>query len=246
MIKIVIIDDELHAIEFLEYQLKKFDDVEILGTLQDSTKAAEFIEKLSPDLVFLDIEMPKINGFEILQQFKNPTFKVVFTTAYQQYALRALKVHALDYLLKPIDQEELRFALDDYLSSQLFTSEEQIKRLGKFKMGQMAETLALSSAKGIDFIQINKIMYFEAAGGSYTSVVMDEGEVFLVTKGIGNFEDVLQDNPLFFRAYKSYIINLSFVKKYLRETDELLMQNGKSVILSRAKKQEFLTLFKRI
>ncbi len=81
MIKIVIIDDELHAIEFLEYQLKKFDDVEILSTLQDSTKATEFIEKLSPDLVFLDIEMPKINGFEILQQFKNPTFKVVFTTA---------------------------------------------------------------------------------------------------------------------------------------------------------------------
>ncbi len=122
MIKIVIIDDELHAIEFLEYQLKKFDDVEILGTLQDSTKAVDFIEKLCPDLVFLDIEMPKINGFEILQQFKNPTFKVVFTTAYQQYALRALKVHALDYLLKPIDPEELRFTFDVYLSSQFFTS----------------------------------------------------------------------------------------------------------------------------
>lgn len=246
MIKTVIIDDELHAIEFLEYQLKKFDDVEILGTLQDSSKAVDFIEKLSPDIVFMDIEMPLINGFEILQQFKKPTFKVVFTTAYQQYALRALKIHALDYLLKPIDKDELRSALDDYLSSQMFTSDEQISRLGKFKMGQMAETLALSSAKGIDFIQIDKIMYFEAAGGSYTSVIMDDGEVFVVSKGIGNFEDILEDNSQFFRAYKSYLINLSFVKKYLRETDELVMQNNKSVILSRAKKQEFLNLFKRI
>ena len=246
MIKAVIIDDEQHAIEFLEYQLQKFDDVEILGTLQDSTKAIDFIEKLSPDLVFLDIEMPKINGFEILQHFKKPSFKVIFTTAYQQYALRALKIHALDYLLKPIDKDELRYALDDFVNSQLFTSDEQVSRLGKFKMGQMAETLALSGAKGIDFIQIDKIIYLEAAGGSYTSVAMDDGEVFLVSKGLGNFEDIFEDNPLFFRAYKSYIINLSRVKKYLRDTDELIMQNNKSVILSRAKKQDFLNLFKKI
>lgn len=86
-----------------------------------------------------------------LSRFKNPTFKVVFTTVYQQYALRALKIHALDYLLKPINKEELRFALDDFLNSQFFTSDEQINRLGKYKMGQMAETLALSGAKGIDF-----------------------------------------------------------------------------------------------
>ncbi|MBI2259447.1 MAG: response regulator transcription factor [Flavobacteriia bacterium] len=246
MIKVVIIDDEQHAIEFLEYQLKKIDDVEILGTLQDSTKAVDFIEKLSPDIVFLDIEMPIINGFEILQQFKKPTFKVIFTTAYQQYALRALKIHALDYLLKPIEKEELQLALNEFINDQLFTSDEQVSRLGKFKMGQMAETLALSGAKTIDFIQVDKIMYFEAAGGSYTSVVLDNEEVFLVSKGIGNFEDILADNPLFFRAYKSYIINLTFVKKYLRETDELIMKNNKSLILSRAKKQEFLNLFKKI
>lgn len=246
MIKTVIIDDEQHAVEFLEYQLRKFDDVEILGTLLNSLNAKEFIEQHQPDLVFLDIEMPQKNGFEILQQFENPTFKVVFTTAYQEYALRALKIHALDYLLKPIDKEELRYALDAFLNEQLFTTDEQISRLGKFKMGQMAETLALSSSKDIHFIPIKNIVYFEAAGGSYTSVMMDDGKEHMVSKGLGNFEDVLEDNSLFFRAHKSFIVNLSFVKKYLKDTEELVMQNNKSVMLSRSKKQEFLNLFKKV
>lgn len=246
MIKVVIIDDEQHAVEYLTYQLNKMDDVKIVGSIQDATTAKELIDKVQPDLLFVDIEMPKKNGFELLQEFEKPTFKVIFTTAYQHYALRALKVHALDYLLKPIDKEELRIALDNYLNSQLFTTDEQVSKLGTFKMGQMAETIALSSSKGIDFIQTSKIMYFEAAGGSYTSVFLENGEKYLVSKGIGNFEEVLDDNPLFFRAYKSYLINLSYVKKYLKETDELVMQNNKSVILSRTKKQEFLNLFKRI
>lgn len=246
MIKTVIIDDEQHAVEFLEYQLQKFDDVEILGTLQSSLDAKEFIERHQPDLVFLDIEMPQKNGFEILQQFVNPPFKVVFTTAYQEYALRALKIHALDYLLKPIDKVELRLALDAYLNEQLFTTDEQITRLGKFKMGQMAETLALSGLKDIHFIPVKDIMYFEAAGGSYTTLTTEDGKEHIVSKGIGNFESLLADNPLFFRAHKSFVINLSYVKKYVKDTEELVMQNNKNVILSRNKKQEFLNLFRKV
>lgn len=246
MIRTIIIDDEQHAVEFLEYQLQKFSDVEIIGKLQDSTKAKKFIEQHRPDLVFLDIEMPQLNGFDVLQQLESYDFKLVFTTAYQQYALRALKIHALDYLLKPIDKNELRQTLDNYLNAQLLTTNEQITRLSTFKMGQMAETLALSGAKGIDFIPIKKIMYFEAAGGSYTTVIMEDGEEYVVSKGLGNFEEILDDNPLFFRAYKSYIINLSYVKKYIKSTEELVMQNNKSVILSRNKKQDFLNLFKKI
>ena len=164
MIKAIIVDDEKHAIITLEHLLKKFGDVEILAGVQDSTKAKDLILELKPDLLFLDIEMPNLNGFELLAQFDTMDFKVVFTTAYDQYAIKALKINALDYLLKPIDKDELRTALDKYLNDQIFTSHEQISHLNQFKTNQMSETLALSTSKGLIFIKIKDIMYFEADG----------------------------------------------------------------------------------
>jgi len=246
MIKAIIIDDEKHAIITLEHQLKKFNDVEILATIQDSTKAKKIIEELNPDVLFLDIEMPLLNGFELLNQFEELNFKVIFTTAYDQYAIKALKMNALDYLLKPIDEEELRSALDKYLTQEIFTTTEQINQLAQFKNSQMAETLALSTQKGLIFIKIKNIMYFEASG-SYTYVALDDGEIHLVSKSLSNFEEVLVDNPIFFRSHKSSLVNLNFIKKYIRgEGGELIMQNDKSIVLSRNKKQEFLNLFKKI
>lgn len=246
MIKAIIIDDEKHAIITLKHLLQKFEDVEILATVQDSSSAKEVIEQTKPDLLLLDIEMPVLNGFELLEQFDEIDFKVIFTTAYDQYAIKALKINALDYLLKPIDQEELRIALDKYLTDQIFTSTEQIAQLNKFKNSQMAETLALSTQKGLVFIKIKDVMYFEA-DGSYTHVVMNNGETHLVSKSLSNFEEVLLDNELFFRSHKSNLVNLNYIKKYIRgEGGELIMQNDRSIVLSRTKKQEFLNLFKKI
>ncbi len=246
MIKAIIVDDEKHAIITLEHLLKKFEEVEILATIQDSTLAKEIILEKKPDLLFLDIEMPSLNGFELLQQFETIDFKVVFTTAYDQYAIKALKINALDYLLKPIDPSEIRLALDKYLNDQIFTSDEQISHLNQFKINQMSETLALSTHKGLIFIKIKDVMYFEA-DGSYTHVVMNNGEQHLVSKSLANFEEVLVDNPLFFRSHKSNLVNLNSIKQYIRgEGGELIMMNDKSIVLSRNKKQEFLNLFKKI
>lgn len=246
MIKVIIIDDEKHAIITLQHLLQKFDDVEILETIQDSSKAKAIIEDKKPDLLFLDIEMPILNGFELLQEFEELNFKVIFTTAYDQYAIKALKINALDYLLKPIDLDELRNALDKYVTNEIFTSNEQIAQLTQFNISQMSETLALSTQKGLVFIKIKDIMYFEA-DGSYTHVYMSEGQQHLVSKSLSNFEEVLQDNPLFFRSHKSNLVNLNFIKQYIRgEGGELIMQNDKSIVLSRNKKQEFLNLFKKI
>ena len=246
MIKVIIVDDEKHAVITLEHLLGKFEDVEILATVQDSSSAKEIIEEYKPDLLFLDIEMPVLNGFELLEQFDELDFKVIFTTAYDQYAIKALKINALDYLLKPIDPEELRSAIDKYLTDQIFTSTEQIAQLNKFKNSQMAETLALSTQKGLIFIKIKDVMYFEA-DGSYTHVVLSNGETHLVSKSLSNFEEVLQDDNLFFRSHKSNLVNLNYIKKYIRgEGGELIMQNDKSIVLSRNKKQEFLNLFKKI
>lgn len=246
MIRAIIVDDEKHAIITLEHLLKKFEEVEILTTIQDSTQAKEIILEKKPDLLFLDIEMPNLNGFELLQEFETLDFKVVFTTAYDQYAIKALKINALDYLLKPIDPTELRTALDKYLNDQIFTSDEQISHLNQFKINQMSETLALSTQKGLIFIKIKDVMYFEA-DGSYTHVVMNTGEQHLVSKSLANFEEVLLDNPLFFRSHKSNLVNLNSIKQYIRgEGGELIMINDKSIVLSRNKKQEFLNLFKKI
>ncbi len=246
MIKAIIVDDEKHAIITLEHLLKKFDEVEILATVQDSSQAKEIILEKKPDLLFLDIEMPNLNGFDLLAQFESFDFKVVFTTAYDQYAIKALKINALDYLLKPIDKEELRTALDKFLNDQLFTSNEQIAHLNQFKTNQMSETLALSTSKGLIFIKIKDVMYFEA-DGSYTHVIMSNGDKHLVSKSLTNFEEVLTDNPLFFRSHKSNLVNLNFIKQYIRgEGGELIMMNDKSIVLSRNKKQEFLNLFNKI
>lgn len=246
MIKAILVDDEKHALITLEHLLKKNEDVEILTSVQSSLEAKELIDKLQPDLLFLDIEMPNLNGFELLQQFDQIPFKVIFTTAYDQYAIKALKINALDYLLKPIDPEELRNALDRYIEDQILTSEEQISHLNQFKNSQMTDTLALSTSKGLFFIKIQDIMYFEA-DGSYTHVILNNGESHLVSKSLANFEEVLDDDPLFFRSHKSHLVNLKFIKQYIRgEGGELIMQNGKSIVLSRIKKQEFLNLFKKI
>lgn len=246
MIKLIIVDDEKHAIITLQHLLQNFEDVEILDTIQDSSRAKAIIEEKKPDLLLLDIEMPKLTGFELLQQFDDLDFKVIFTTAYDQYAIKALKINALDYLLKPIDAEELRNALDKYLTHEIFTSSEQIAQVNQFNISQMAETIALSTQKGLVFIKIKDIMYFEASG-SYTYVALENGEVHLVSKSLSNFEEVLQDNPLFFRSHKSSLVNLNYIKKYIRgEGGELIMQNDKSIVLSRNKKQEFLNLFKKI
>lgn len=246
MIRAILIDDENHALVTLKFLLQQFDNIEVTASIQDSTKAKEIIEKEKPDLVFLDIEMPNLNGFELLAQFEHLDFKVVFTTAYDQYAIKALKMNALDYLLKPIEEEELADAIQKFENKEIITSEEQISYLNQFNIGQLSDTLALSTQKGLHFIKVEEIMYF-CASGSYTYVQMSNGEKHLVSKAMTNFEDVLQDNPTFFRPHKSHLINLKYISQYIRgDGGEIIMQDNTSVILSRSRKQDFLNLFKKI
>lgn len=243
--KTILIDDEKHALITLAHLLEQVEGVEILATVQDSTKAREIIKKEKPDLVFLDVEMPKMNGFELLEQFEQLDFKVIFTTAYDQYAIKALKMNAFDYLLKPIDLEDLENAIRKFRENEILTSSDQVAQLSKFNIGQM-DKLALSTQKGLSFIKVDEIMYFSASG-TYTYVFMDSGEKYLVSKPLSVFEDVFEDDDTFFRAHKSNLINLRFVKEYIRgEGGDIVMQDNTHISLSRNKKQEFLSLFRKI
>lgn len=246
MIKVILIDDERHALVTLQHALQKFNDVEVLATTQKSTEAKALIEQHKPDLVFLDIEMPFLNGFEVLEQFETIDFKVVFTTAYNQYAIKALRMNAMDYLMKPIDQEELREALDKFTNNELVTTHEQVEQLNQFNSGKILDTLALSTQEGLHFVKTDDIMFLEASG-CYTYIYMSNNVKHLVSKNLAVFEEVLKDNPIYFRPHKSHIINLKFIKQYIRgEGGELIMQNNSSITLSRNKKQEFLGLFNKV
>lgn len=246
MIRVILIDDERHAIVTLQHALQKFDDVEIVATTQKSSEAKALIEQHKPDLVFLDIEMPFLNGFEVLEQFDTIDFKVVFVTAYNQYAIKALRMNAMDYLMKPIEQEELREALDKFVNNEMVTTQEQVQQLNQFNSGKILDTLALSTQEGLHFVKTDDIMFLEASG-CYTYIYLNNNIKHLVSKNLAVFEEVLKDNPVFFRPHKSHIINLRFIKQYIRgEGGELIMQNNSSITLSRNKKQEFLGLFNKV
>lgn len=246
MIKAVVIDDEKHCLVTMEYLLQQAKEVELLACIQDSREAAEQIRNLKPDIVFIDVQMPNITGFEVLQQFEVLPFKVVFTTAYDQYAVKALKMNALDYLQKPVALDEIKEVLEKYRQDQLLQTREQISQIYRFSEGKILDTIALSVQEGLMFVKQEDITYIEGSG-CYSNIIMADGTKHLVSKTIAVFEDVLHENPLFFRAHKSYMVNLKFIKQYIRgEGGEIIMKDGKSIAVSRNKKQDFLNLFQRI
>jgi two-component system, LytTR family, response regulator len=230
MIKAIIIDDEKHCIITLKHVLSQFEDIEIVATSQDSTTAKALIDELKPDILFIDIEMPQLNGFDVLQQFDSLPFKIVFTTAYDQYAIKALKINALDYLLKPIDKNDIVELIEKYKNQEIVNSKEQVKNLHIFRNGALQDTIALSTTKGC-----------------YTHIIMNDKTKQIASKTLAAFDEVLTDNPLFFRAHKSHIINLKCIKQYVRgEGGDIIMENGYTIALSRNKKQEFLNLFTKV
>jgi len=246
LIKAIIVDDEKHGIVTLRHLLKLHcEQVEVIATCQKSTAAKQIIEEYQPDIVFMDIEMPVMSGLDVLSQFDEFNFQTIFTTAYDQYAIAALRLNALDYLLKPIEQEELKGAIDRFTNKESSSSKKQVQMAKRFTQSGMMDTLALSSSKGLHFIKIKEILYLEATS-CYTNIVMNDGHVHLVSKTLFSFEDALNEHS-FFRAHKPFIINLDFIKHYIRgEGGEVIMTNNVSINLSRTKKQEFLNFFTKI
>lgn len=246
-IRAAIIDDENHGIKTIEHLLAKHcPEVEIVFTTNQSVKAKELLEVHSPDLVFLDIEMPLMNGIELLQQFKPIPFKVIFTTAYDQYAIKAIRLNALDYLLKPVDKTELRNAVDEFINNNLQTTSEQIQQLEHLQKSRIMDTLALSTQQGLHFVKLTDIMLLEAVS-CYTNIILQDGSKHLISKTLAVLEEVLQDNPSFFRTHKSSIVNLQYIKQYIRgEGGEIILQNDTRISISRNKKQEFLNLFTKV
>ncbi|UZR99908.1 LytR/AlgR family response regulator transcription factor [Chondrinema litorale] len=243
-VQVIVVDDEKKSRESLVVLLSEFcKSVQVLGSAGSVKEGLKLIEEVDPDIVFLDIQMNSETGFDLLRKSLPTSFEVIFTTAHSEYAIEAIKFSALDYLLKPIDIQELQLAVSKYrkkssdskLSQRLETLIDNFKntKSESFKM-------ALSTSDGLIFVNLSEIVYLEA-DGSYTMFYLKNGEKHLVTKNLKEYETLLAPKN-FFRIHNSFVINLGEIVKYVRgEGGYVVMTNGKSLDVSKRKKQAFLS-----
>jgi two-component system LytT family response regulator len=248
MIRCVLIDDESNSLEMMEWLLKTYcPQVKIEAMCNAASKGIEAINKYKPDLVFLDIEMPHMNGFDMLEQFDKLFFDVVFCTAYDQFAIRAFKYSALNYLLKPVDPEDLKETIRRIEERKSAPSKEQIELLFesiKQTVKPTAQRIALTTGDGMIFVPTQDILYCQAES-NYTSVVLAGSKKILVSKVLKEIDEALS-GPDFFRVHNSYLINLNQISKFVRgDGGYVIMTDGATVSISRSRRQEFMELFEK-
>ena len=238
-IRAILVDDEESARDVLENLLLRFcPDVELLRKCENVPQAVEAIRELKPDLVFLDIEMPQYAGFEIVRFFDEMPFHIIFVTAYDRYAIRAFDLAAIDYLLKPVDIERLKLAVER--AHQRVDSEKQAQQITSLKENiesRSVNNLIVSDKNQQHLIPTSELIAIEAQE-SYC-ILHTTGKTYLASKNLKHFETVLESSPDFFRVHKSWIINKKHLSHYSKTELSIHMNNGIITRLSKYKKAEF-------
>jgi two-component system LytT family response regulator len=245
MLKAIIIDDELKGRIALRQKIADYcPGVEVAGEAATAEEGIEAIRRLQPHIVFLDIEMPDMNGFDMLKALDQQNFHLIFTTAYDQYALKAFRFAAFDYLLKPVDIEELRQAVARVMQQTQVQTPQKIEALEEnLRAGTMLTKIAVPSSNGLFFYNLSDIVCLEAQS-NYTVIHFLSDPKLVASRTLKEFEELLPTDS-FFRAHHSYIINLNYIKRYIRgDGGQIEMQNGKYIDLARRKKELFLSLIK--
>ncbi len=238
--KAILIDDDERNLNALSEKLAKHcPEVIIIAKCDTAEKGINAIDENKPDIVFLDIEMPLMNGFSMLQQLSYKNFELIFVTAYNHYAIQAIKYSALDYLVKPVEIEELKQAVTRAeLKRKQTSSNPQIELLLEHFHKKERQRIAIPTLEGIQFININDIIYLEASI-NYTNIYL-ANQKFLVSKNLKEFEDILPAD-IFLRIHHSYIVNKNCVEKYIRgDGGQVILNNGASLDVSKRKKADFL------
>ena len=241
MITATIVDDEPYSCETLATLLERYcPDVKVLDICYSAASALKSINEQKPQLLFLDIEMPHMNGFELLEKLPDIDFELVFTTSYDQYAIKAFRFSALDYLLKPIDQDDLRKAVQKAVNSTGHVSPQQIKVLLE-KLNHptlIVNKIAIPTLEGLQMILVESIINCEA-DRNYTIINTKNKQKIVASKTLKEVEELLEDYP-FIRVHHSHIVNMNEVERYVKgEGGYLLMSNGSNIDVSRSRK-EFL------
>lgn len=242
-IRALIIDDEANSRSSLRHKLNRScPDVTVVEECENGEEGIAAIRAQHPDLVFLDVEMPRMNGFSMLQQLQEYSFELIFVTAYDHYAVRAIRFSAMDYLVKPVEVEELKAAVDRVMlrrekNASTARVEVLLQNLAQQEKGP--RKLAIPSVDGIQFVDVDEIVFVEAQS-NYTIFHLNGGRKYTASKTLKEFEELLPGHA-FFRIHHSYIINIACVEKYLRgDGGQVMMKGGALLDVARRKKDEFL------
>lgn len=242
----IILDDELLCIKALELEIaKSIPEIEIIATYNDPRKALVGMKEKNTDILFLDIDMPWMNGFEFLKNSNNKEFTVIFTTAYNEYAIEAFRANAVDYLLKPIEAKPLREAIEKAIirinaSDNLRNIEELIINLSNQREN---ENLSIPTRNGFEFVPINQIVYCQSEN-NYCHIHVKDEKSKLVSRTL---KDISSKLPVdrFIRIHQSYLINIDYVKGYSREDGgQILLLEGTILPVSKTKKENVLEILK--
>jgi two-component system LytT family response regulator len=247
MIKAVIIDDERPSIETLKWKLENYcPEVAVEAAFDNPAEGVNYLKNNAPDLLFLDIEMPMLNGFDVLEDLgRDVPFDIIFTTAYDNFGIQAVKFSALDYLLKPVQNKELKEAIEKHLrKTERRIPSEQIdvlfNNVQAERKGKRAR-VALASKESIEFVDPNDIVLC-VASSNYTEVYLTNGSKRLISKTLKDFEDLLTPYD-FFRPHHSHLVNLNRVREFIRgDGGYLILENKMQVAVSKSKREELLTL----
>ena len=239
----VIIDDEKNSRDALQKKIIQYcPELSVISLCENGEEGIAAVETLKPDIVFLDVEMPRMNGFTMLQQVKNRDFELIFTTAYDHYAIQAIRFSALDYLVKPIEAEELVHAVKRAVEKrQIPAANQRIENLLHNLLDEKSipSRIAIPSLEGLQFIEMNDIIYLEAKS-NYTEIYMQQGPKITVSKTLKDFDELLP-STVFIRIHHSYLINKNHVLKYLKgEGGQVVMRNNAILDVARRKKEEFM------
>lgn len=241
MLRAVLIDDDESNLSSLSEKLSKHcQQVEIISRCDNADDGMKVIENLNPDIVFLDIEMPVMNGFVMLQQLTYKDFALIFVTAYDHYAIKAIRYSALDYLVKPVEIEELKAAVSKAeISRSNRSSHLQLDLLLEQLHKKHPRRITIPITDGLQFINVEDIVYLEASN-NYTTIFLSGNQKFLVCRTLKDFEEMLPAE-IFLRIHHSNIVNKYHVQKYIRgDGGQVVMRNGNVLDVSKRKKSEFL------
>lgn len=226
MIKFVVVDDEEKARKSISFLLKDFSDVEIVGEAPSASEAVTVIEKIRPDLVFLDVVMPQQSGFDLLDkliQLGVKDFDVIFLTAYEEFAIQAIRYAAFDYLLKPIDKQELTEALIRFRNKKKIDLESRAETLKKHISGSRSIRLAMYMGNVL-FVNPDEIVWFEA-DKAYTTVFLTDGNKHIITRNLGEVEDDFSGMG-FVRVHRSFIINKKHLLRFMKKDRVVILKQG--------------------
>lgn len=244
-IKAILIDDELSSLQNLQQKLDEFcPDIDIVATAQKPEEAMLLIKLNKPDVIFLDIEMPKMSGFRMLDELGECDFEIIFTTAYNHYAIDAIRISAFDYLMKPIAIKDLQVAVERLSKMHNISQTKEKIDILKTSMTDkktQEDKIAIPTSEGLEFIPIKNILHIESSS-NYSKIYFKESKSILVTKLLKDFEDMLQPYR-FYRIHNSHLINLNYIQKYIKsQGGQVMMQDGTIIDVARRKKDEFLKM----